>query len=686
MLCPNAHAERAGIGRSLTSLGISSCAGMQASIAAAGETSYIQRMRRCVHVQSRDRCHSRSWRVRGVLICFLSWLLTASLTAQLPVVPAPQQVKLGEGRVAVAEVQCEHAALVPPCEAFAAMLARLGVVLEPAPERGITLQVQLFPDDGAAHPAESYRIRFGDGEAKVFAADALGVARATATLCQLLEIEDGIAIWPVMAIDDTADLPLRCFMVDMGRNPHRPKVLRQVVDLCWFYKVRFLQLHLTDDQLCSWPSRAFPKLRDERAGWTWDDFVALESYAAARGVTLIPEIDVPGHSTILRDRYPDIFGRSPQELATSPAATTAVKQLVDELLIVFASTPYVHLGGDESGVGGDPLRDFLNRIARHVRARGRRAIVWEGPDLGVGEHKLDTDILQMNWDTVHFPAQRMLDAGYQVVNAAWDPLYIVDHYPRTMFTASPVRRCYEWDLRRFAHVDPGMPTFLSPHVTNTADGIVGFCMPWWEGREENLFGLCAPRLAAVAAAAWNRDGETDFAWFEQRQQRMLQRFEVIAGVELPHVAVGDPASRPGNLALHGRVTTSTSASQPPFGPERLTNGITDRFDHFLGYPCAPEPLAITVELPRPGQVARVVVHETAVGDSHEVYRLLVSADGVRWHPVGSSEDRGSRGDRSFVEHRIAPRSVRFVRVVTRGCHGLTFPSFSRLCEIEAFSD
>ena len=51
-------------------------------------------------------------------------------------------------------------------------------------------------------------------------------------------------------------------------------------------------LHLTDDQLFSWPSRAFPKLSGERAGWTVDDFMALEAYSQARGVTIIPELDV----------------------------------------------------------------------------------------------------------------------------------------------------------------------------------------------------------------------------------------------------------------------------------------------------------------------------------------------------------------------------------------------------------
>jgi hexosaminidase len=128
---------------------------------------------------------------------------------------------------------------------------------------------------------------------------------------------------------------------------------------------------------------------------------------------------------------------------------------------------------------------------------------------------------------------------------------------------------------------------------------------------------------------------------------------------------------------------SVGASQPVFGPARLTNGLTDRFDHFLGYATQPEPLQIVVDLGREQQVARIVVHETAVGGSYEVYELLVSADGRDYEQVGAAGER-SRGERSFVEHRFASRKVRYVKIATHGCHGLTFPSFSRLCEVEVF--
>jgi hypothetical protein len=79
-----------------------------------------------------------------------------------------------------------------------------------------------------------------------------------------------------------------------------------------------------------------------------------------------------------------------------------------------------------------------------------------------------------------------------------------------------------------------------------------------------------------------------------------------------------------------------------------------------------------------------VVYETAVGESHEIYELSVSADGEGYEPVGSA-DKGSRGDGNFVTHEFAQRPVRFIKIATRGCHGLTFPSFSRLTEVMAFA-
>ena len=198
------------------------------------------------------------------------------------------------------------------------------------------------------------------------------------------------------------------------------------------------------------------------------------------------------------------------------------------------------------------------------------------------------------------------------------------------------------------------------------------------------------RFAALAARTWSGSGEDDFADFLARLGPALERFEAISGYTFPELPYADPASQSANYAYRGPVTVSAGSHQPHFGPARLTNGIPDPFDHFLGFPTTPEPLEITVELLHPAftppTVGRVVVHERAVGSSYELYELFVSGDGgATWQSVGQTAE-GTRGEAAFVEFRFDPRPVTHVRVVTHGCKNLTFPSFSRLSEIEAFAE
>ncbi|MFT5288833.1 MAG: N-acetyl-beta-hexosaminidase [Planctomycetota bacterium] len=530
----------------------------------------------------------------------------------------------------------------------------------------------------------SYSIEAKAGSVTVVAGSTAGAAYAAADLIRRARIENSRATWEPFQVSEGPDCDYRSFMVDLGRNPHSPETLRQVVDMLWFYRANILHLHLTDDQLISWPSKAFPLLYEDRAGWTWEDFVELEAYSQARGVTIVPELDVPGHSTILRRAYPEVFGETAKELAESPKAQAGVERLIDEMLSVFKATPYVHIGGDEAGGVPEELqRDFINRINAFVKTSGRRTVVWEGPRLGSGENKVSEDVIHINWRTINFPAQEMLDAGYEIVNAAWDPMYIVDHYPRTMFTAVGVRECFLWEPRRFKHVNEGMPTFGTPHVTKTAQGILGFCMPWWEGREQNLMALCLPRFAAAATAAWDLERETGYAGFARDYGDSLPRFLILSGVELDPLPMAAAETQVGNLAFGRPVVPSAGASQPHFGPQRLTNGLTDQFDHFLGYPTKPDPLEILIPLDGVHPVDRVVVFETAIGGSFEKYRVQVSVDGLSFLTVGESH-KGDRGEAAFLVHQFEPRPVAFVKIITDGCHDLTFPSFSRLVEVQAF--
>ncbi len=571
--------------------------------------------------------------------------------------------------------------LLPQAQAFETGLAKLGVnLLAMRGGRTVTFWTRDFED------GQSFLIHSEDGRVKVGAASSAGAAQAAAVLLKRAELKGGHVFWPDFEFADSPDLEYRSFMVDMGRNPHSPEALRQVVDMMWLYGGNFLHLHLTDDQLISWPSKAFPKLQEERAGWTWNDFVELESYSQARGVTVVPEIDVPGHSTLLRRHYPGVFGESTTDLASLPEAQEGVETLIDEMLSVFQATPYFHIGGDEAyGVPEATQREFINRLNAFIKSRGRRTVVWEGPRNGAGEDRVDLDVLHINWRTINFPAQDMLDAGYEIVNAAWHPMYIVDHYPRTMFTAVDVRECFEWDPQRFKHIWQGIPTFANPHRTKSAKGILGFCMPWWEGREENLMALCWPRFAAAATAAWDLERPGGFEQYVEEYNASLARFTQVAGVVLPELPMAFADTQAGNLAFGCPVLPSAGATQPHFGPARLTNGLTDRFDHFLGYPTNPSPLKIVIQLREASAVNRIVIHEGGVGGSFEQYRLQLSLDGMNYTTV-SAATKGSRAENAFVVHEFEPQQAAYVRIETDGCQDLTFPSFSRLVEVQVFAD
>ncbi|MEL6109322.1 MAG: family 20 glycosylhydrolase [Planctomycetota bacterium] len=436
--------------------------------------------------------------------------------SRLPLVPYPKVVTLGSGKDL--PLVGDLAANVPPdwtshVEVFGRQLGRLtqGRVRLRV-DSGIAATINIRRVDSLS--ADEYVLDVTPGGIAIEASTLKGLTHATATLLQLVGGDASLRLPPVR-IEDSPSVSYRNFMIDMGRNPHSLELLKETVDLLWFYKVDSLQLHLTDDQRFAWPSTAYPKLWDGLI--SLEQFRELELYAKARGVTVIPELEVPGHSSRLRSVYPEVFGQSATELATSATALNGIETILDELMDVFSS-PYIHIGGDEAyGVPVAAQRDLINRLHGYLKSKGRQTIVWEGPDAGEGNNKVNTEVIHINWRTIAYPPDRMLRDGYRVVNAAWDPLYIVDHYPRINFTMCSPRRIFETlQLNRFKHVNPGIPTFSRPIVVEPSDRLIGFCMPWWEGREENFFGQNVPRLIPFAEVSWAGEDERDFQAFELR--------------------------------------------------------------------------------------------------------------------------------------------------------------------------
>ena len=618
---------------------------------------------------------------------------------------------------------------------------------------------------------EEYVLDVGSDRINLKAASVKGLSHATATLFQIIGQANNGKI-RAMTIKDKPDCGYRSFMIDLGRNPHSFQLLMETVDLLWFYKMDSLHLHLTDDQRFAFPSKAFPKLQS-RGELTWKEFEQVERHAMLRGISIIPELDVPGHSTILRREYPEVFGKNSADLAKLESSRKGIKTLLSEMIELFPSTTLIHVGGDEAGGVPEELqRDLINELHSFLKSKGKKTVVWEGPRGGSKESSVHPDVIHMNWRTINFPANQMLRAGHPVVNAAWDPLYIVDHYPRNNFTmASPEHIYRTMNLYKFAHYNPGMPTFLKPIMIDPQEydaSVIGFCMPWWEGREINFFPLITPRLIPMTEIAWNAKSantnannmkrESDYQAFaahtktcERIRQsafypvsinasqialetegvfhnRMsislkakLENADVDGGIRFTldgsepkndselflkpielnksatlRAAVFANGNQVGygtrktftavspmqNLALGKPVSTSVG-SGPFFSANRLTDGGTGNLDYYLGYPAEPKPIEITIDLKKVFPVKRVVTHAFYNGNVFESYRVQVSVDGKSFRTVADRTQKPEKPTAATV-HDFDPTDARYIRILTRGCKGYVFDSFSKLTEIQVF--
>ncbi len=223
----------------------------------------------------------------------------------------------------------------------------------------------------AGFPNEGYKLKVEADAITVTAASKTGVIRAAQTLHQLADAADGVYIQGV-EITDWAAFKLRGFMHDVGRSFISFDELKKEIDLLARFKVNTFHWHLTDNQGFRFESKAYPQLNTAAnmsrfAGkyYTQAQCTELEAYAAERGIIVIPEIDMPGHSTA----FTNAMGYN----MSSTQGRAALKTLLSELVAAFPKAPYIHMGADEAGT----TAEFVNEMSKYIKETlGRRCIVW----------------------------------------------------------------------------------------------------------------------------------------------------------------------------------------------------------------------------------------------------------------------------------------------------------------------
>lgn len=468
---------------------------------------------------------------------------------------------------------------------------------------------------------EAYRIE-PHGGLHVFAGTVEGMARGTATLLQLIEEVDGNWVLPGLGatLEDHPESDYRAVMVDVARQPHGIETLRHLVDLLYLYKVRYLHVHLTDDQAFTFPFEPVTGALTGNRTIPLEDWKGLVAHAESLGIAVIPELDLPGHSTKLKrsgyleDPTPDTPFTDAD--VAHPSNHGRIMGIVDAMNEVFTTSPYFHIGGDESSAG-ETLIPFLAATNEHLRSASdpserRRLLVWEG--FGGRPEEIpatgDDRVIVMGWESHYNAPWNLLGAGYEVINASWKPLYVVGggtpRLPHIGGRSWSGREIHRWSKDEFWHWQPGTPVFedRGPADPNRNDGIwpvpeawrsqvLGGQLLFWEQREWTVLRDSWERVPALAERLWSgaRPGARDEVGFQRRMDTTGERMRglvqplrmtVEGGVDPSHPTSSDFVWFDGSVDiafeskahLGGSIHYTLDGSTPTSASSRFEEAIT----------------------------------------------------------------------------------------------------------------
>lgn len=423
---------------------------------------------------------------------------------------------------------------------------------------GLVLRV-----DTSLGEAEAYHLVVDPSGVKLAAADPAGIIRGAATLYQLA-LSHGRRI-PCLEIRDKPRFEWRGFMLDTARNFFRVDFIEGLIDLAAMHKLNSFHWHLSDDQAWRLEIPHLPELT-ARGAWRVDrrfnavirrggsyspeDVQRIIAYAAARHIKVVPEIDLPGHSTALLASHPELWCQSshsgrvfePADLygvmdgilcAGREDTYSFLDQVFDYVHQVFPSG-YVHAGGDEivkapwlncdhcrQRMRAENLRDdsgaldpdrlqayFMDRIAEGLAKHDRRMVAWDD----VVDGGCSKDVIVMAWRGYEY-GFRAAGLGYQVVMCPETKACYLDH-KQFELEEEPghLGVCTARDSYDF---DPA-PASLAQAVK---DNILGGQANLWSellyfGRQAEY--MLFPRLCAIAEALWTPVELKDFNSFSER--------------------------------------------------------------------------------------------------------------------------------------------------------------------------
>lgn len=497
-----------------------------------------------------------------VLILVLSAVIVAPMFAQtateLNVMPLPAKAQPGSGALKVDRnftvglTGFHDARLDRARQRFLAQLHRVtGIVFVSAfPDQGRTVDAAkatlVITTDHDSKPVqelgedESYTLEVTPAGAKLHAANTLGTLRGLQTFLQLISITpDGFSVAAVSS-QDQARFPWRGLMIDVSRHFLPVPVLKRNLDGMEAVKMNVFHWHLSDNQGFRVESRKFPKLQADASDglfYTQEEIRDVIAYARDRGIRVVPEFDMPGHSTAWVTAYPELAsGAGPYQIerrwgifdpAMDPTSEKTYKflnEFIAEMAVLFPDQ-YFHIGGDE--VNGKEW-DANPKIQEFMKAHNIKNDVELQAYFSqhVQELVVKHGKIPIGWDEVLVPG-----VPKSVVIQSWRGAESLSAAAKQGYRGILSNGYYidlGWSASRHYVVDPiaGAAAVLAPEEK---DRILGGESTMWSEfvNAENVDSRIWPRNAAIAERFWSPQDTTDIDSMYRRMEAESVRLEFL---------------------------------------------------------------------------------------------------------------------------------------------------------------
>ncbi len=513
--------------------------------------------------------------------------LGAAAAAPLPIIPQPVSVAPGDGTFTfTAETAIRHhRELGADAKLFAEDLEKLTgkAPKTVAKELKILLPsaILLDLDPAADLPPSGYRLEITPQSVSIVGKDAAGAFYGTRTLLQLLpagKLDGGQTLLPVVKITDYPRFVWRGMHLDCGRHFFPAEDVKRFVNWLAFHKLNVFHWHLTDDQGWRIEIKKYPKLtaigafrdssppygnRNSDDGVRYGGFYTqaqikdIVAYAAARHITIVPEIEMPGHAAAAITSYPELgntdipgyapkvmtrWGVHPYIFAPKEETFTFLQDVLGEVCDLFPSK-FIHIGGDEAPkdqwkqskfaqdlMQREHLKNeeelqswFVRRICKVLEATGRRLIGWDE----IQEGGLPKTASMMVWRDAKW-GKHALALGNDVVMATTSHTYF-DHYQNPAAAELAKGKEYEaiGGFLPIATVYSYNPAFIAETPAQEKQ-ILGTQAQLWseyfkDFKKVEYFAF--PRVAALAEVAWTPLAAKNYEQFTLRLEGVMKHYD-----------------------------------------------------------------------------------------------------------------------------------------------------------------